>query len=328
MSDNDLGRKTGAELAEAFAGIPAGVTSLNLSDNDLGRKTGAELAEAFAGIPAGVTSLYLIWNGLGDKTGAELAVAFAGIPAGVTSLDLSENNLSRKTGAELAVAFAGIPAGVTSLNLSWNNLGRKTSAELAVAFAGIPAGVTVSFKGDDLFRNKTRAEKDALLTKLRQASPNINLDLSGNGESDVQRAVTPLACLAKKPLHSSAINTHIPEDVLINILSFLLPHDAPSPLLHTMFLTASQVIHARPSVNDAWGIGRSFPLHAFHRMFGIPQAPEGVLLIKNAEVILNEGDDLQQDGVSDSGELSRESAKTQVEKCNAEEVINEQNIPR
>jgi hypothetical protein len=40
----NLSNMTPAELATAFAGIPAGVTQLNLSGNRLDLKTGAELA--------------------------------------------------------------------------------------------------------------------------------------------------------------------------------------------------------------------------------------------------------------------------------------------
>ena len=131
----------GAELTQAFASIPATVTSLNLGDNDLGNKTVAELAEAFASIPATVTSLDLGFNNLGNKTVAELAQAFAGIPATVTSLGLGANNLRNKTGAELAQAFASIPATVTSLGLGSNNLRNKTGAEQINILLSLPASI-------------------------------------------------------------------------------------------------------------------------------------------------------------------------------------------
>jgi len=98
------------------------VTSLSLCNINLGDKTGEELAQALAAIPATVTRLDLSWNKLGEKTGAELALAFAAIPTTVTSLNLSGNGLDNKTGAELAQAFAAIPPSVTSLDLSGNDL--------------------------------------------------------------------------------------------------------------------------------------------------------------------------------------------------------------
>ena len=58
-------------IINAFAAIPAGVTSLHFSGNDLDNKTGAELAQAFAAIPAGVTSLNLRCNSLDNKTGSK-----------------------------------------------------------------------------------------------------------------------------------------------------------------------------------------------------------------------------------------------------------------
>ena len=81
-------------------------TLSNFTIRNLRDKSGAELAQAFAAIPAGVTSLDLGCNYLGNKSGAELAQAFAAIPAGVTSLNLWGNDLSNKSGAELAQAFA------------------------------------------------------------------------------------------------------------------------------------------------------------------------------------------------------------------------------
>ena len=176
---SDLQNKTGTELAQAFASIPANVTSLDLSGNHLYNKTGAELALAFAAIPANVTSLDLSWNRLDNKTAAELALAFAAIPANVTSLDLSGNQLDYKTGAELALAFAAIPANVTSLNLSYNHFGDKTSAELAVA--AIPVCVTsLDLSGNYLY-NKTSAELALTFAAIPANVTSLNLSRNDLG---------------------------------------------------------------------------------------------------------------------------------------------------
>jgi hypothetical protein len=208
---NELGEKTGAELAQAFASIPAGVTSLDLFRNSLGTKTGADLAQAFAAIPASVSSLNLRENRLGEKTGAELTQAFAAIPAGVSSLDLRLNELAAKTGAELAQAFAAIPAGVSSLDLRVNGLGEKSGAELALSLAALRPAVKVSLRGNSLFSTRNHTMRDELLIALRSVP--CSLDLTGNGESDLQRAFDPLVCLGKK----------YPKDVLFQVLSFLAP---------------------------------------------------------------------------------------------------------
>ncbi|MGC1181731.1 hypothetical protein [Legionella sp.] len=138
----NLDKKSGLELAKAFAAIPPGVTTLDLKANHLDKKSGLELAKAFAVIPAGVTTLDLGNNGLYKKSGTELAQAFTSISAGVTALNLSANDLGKKSGSELAQAFAAIPPGVTTLNLMGNFLGFNSGSELAQAFAAIPAGVT------------------------------------------------------------------------------------------------------------------------------------------------------------------------------------------
>jgi hypothetical protein len=73
-------------LLDRVRNTPASVTTLDLSYNNLGNKTGAELAQAFAAIPASVTTLDLHGNSLDNKTGAELAQAFAAIPITVGDL--------------------------------------------------------------------------------------------------------------------------------------------------------------------------------------------------------------------------------------------------
>ena len=252
LSVNHLHEKTGAELATAFAGIPASVTHLDLAGNYLHEKTGAELATAFAGIPRSVTHLDLAGNYLGEKTGAELAIAFAGIPASVTHLDFGGNDFDTKTSAELAIAFAGIPRSVTHLNLGGNSLGGKTGAELATAFAGIRPGVTISFKNDGLFVNKTHAQRDELLIRLRQAAPHLNLDLSNNGESDIQRALAPMACLMKKTVGSSG---SVCQELMVYILSFLAPEKMPSSTLDLMLSRTFNMICNKASQNEVTKIG-------------------------------------------------------------------------
>ena len=104
------------------------MTSLNLSGNDLYKKTGAELAEAFAGIPTAVTSLDLSRNSLGYQLAPELKLVLGAIPPTVISLDLSDNSLEHKTVPELAEALASIPESVTSVKLGWDNHKRASSA--------------------------------------------------------------------------------------------------------------------------------------------------------------------------------------------------------
>jgi hypothetical protein len=103
-----------------------------------------EALEALAGIPVGVTSLDLVWicwKFLWNNR--PMTEALALIPAGVTSLDLSNNCLGVSIKRhQLPKVLAAIPAGVTSLNLSHNCLGDKTGDELAKILAAIPAGVT------------------------------------------------------------------------------------------------------------------------------------------------------------------------------------------
>ena len=72
------------------------INSVRIIPNELGKKTGGGLAQAFAAILATVTHLQLNSNYLGNRTGAELAQAFAAILAAVTHLDLNRNKLGEK----------------------------------------------------------------------------------------------------------------------------------------------------------------------------------------------------------------------------------------
>ncbi|WP_244941011.1 hypothetical protein [Legionella sainthelensi] len=55
----NLGDMSGEKIAQAFATIPQGVSTFDLSDNDIYQKSGAELAQAFVALPQGVTTLDL-----------------------------------------------------------------------------------------------------------------------------------------------------------------------------------------------------------------------------------------------------------------------------
>ena len=119
------------------------MTALDLSWNDLHRKTGDELAQAFRDIPASVTDLNLSGNELHHKTVAELAQAFGGIPASVTALNLSGNELHHKTGAELAQAFRDIPAHISEITLSLSDIQNRTPEELSALAQALPYLMTL-----------------------------------------------------------------------------------------------------------------------------------------------------------------------------------------
>jgi hypothetical protein len=212
LSAHNLKDITGSALAEALAFTPGSVTTLSLSGEGFGLIPGTGLAKALSVIPANVTSLALSSNRLYGKSGAELAQAFAAIPDSVTSLSLNDNALGRKTSAELVQAFSAIPTTVTSLNLSHNNLGYKTGAELAQIFAAIPVHVkTINLEYNELFTNKRTIERDKTLKVL--GNNRERFILTNNGESDLARALAPMATLKSEK--------KLPSDITSHILSFL-----------------------------------------------------------------------------------------------------------
>ena len=187
LRENCLGYKTGAALAKAFRSIPDSVTSLNLSKNSLGakltrnffgQKTGTKLAQAFKALPVGLSSLNLSGNCLSEKTVAELVQAIRKLPARLRSLNLSDNSLNHKTSAELAQVFAEIPDSVTSLDLSLNLLAQKTGAELAQVMAAIPVGVSSLNLSWNFLSVKTVAELAQVFAKIPDSVTSLNL--SGN----------------------------------------------------------------------------------------------------------------------------------------------------
>ena len=97
-------------------------TDLDLSDNDLHRDTGEQLAQAFATTPSSVYHIDLSKNYLRFKKGAELKIAFIGLPAHVTHLSL-RHNFNSYAGAELAIALSGIPSRTTFVDLGENGFG-------------------------------------------------------------------------------------------------------------------------------------------------------------------------------------------------------------
>ena len=180
--NTDFHSKTRAELAALFSGIPASVTSLDLTNNYLGYIPVAKLARVLSRIPTSVTSLRLDKNMLDNQAGVELKQIFSAIPASVTNLHIG-NNLYRKTAAELVEAFSGIGASVTNLDLSQNYLGSRPIAELKQIFSAIPASVTrlnlfLNNLGNRVLEDWTGAELAEAFSDLPASV--TNLILSGN----------------------------------------------------------------------------------------------------------------------------------------------------
>ncbi|MDF1684520.1 MAG: hypothetical protein P1U36_07650 [Legionellaceae bacterium] len=296
LRSNQMGQKKNSELVEIFKVIPRGLISLNLSNNQLNEREDAKLAEVLESIPRGVVSLNLSHNCLGssftrwDHSGNRvennnLVKVFKAIPRSVLSLNLSKNELGLNRGIILEKCFEALPQGVSLLNLSGDYFGRESLVrtfvsiphsvttidlsynhlivpsgdELAEFFIGVPAGVTVFLRGNNLFPNETRDQKKLLLTVLSQVNPAITLDFSTH---DVHRAMAPLACLSKKPLGDEMIK--IPDDIMIDILSFLLPKNTPKDDIQTSFLNAYNIVRERDSINNILRIGQILPFDFFY----------------------------------------------------------------
>ena len=195
----------------------------DLSNRDLGSKTTQELKEAFSGIPAGVTTLDLSKNYLFQITGAGLKEAFSGIPAGVATLKLGNNRFGRKTNQELIEILQGIPKTVTDLDLSCNVFSLKSKNELMELLHRLPPQIrTLRLDNNALFtKAKLNQETDTYFKALMDAAPQKNIQLGENGYSEVSRVMAvffrALIGYGYAPFRGNT-------DLYKHVLSFLLPH--------------------------------------------------------------------------------------------------------
>ncbi|KTD75199.1 hypothetical protein [Legionella waltersii] len=197
-----------------------GDSYLNLAGFELNRLGENRLADLMREIPKNITTLDLNKNDL-YRLGADgLKTALQSIPESITTLDLSNNQLD-KLGAEgLQTALQGIPKHVTTLDLSNNGLDKLDLPALAKVLATIPNHVTcVHLGGNGLFINKSTKEIDAFLRLLGENRHRYHL--SGNGESQLARALAPMALLTQENSTNNPRRPALPRDVVAHILSFL-----------------------------------------------------------------------------------------------------------
>ena len=166
------------ELREIFSGIQPQVETLDLSDNEL-YKTIAELQKSFPSLQANIHSIYLCFNELDNNSGAELKAFFSAMPASLNFADLSYNNLGNKRGSELKKAFSGFQPELSSVKLSRNGLAEKSSAELKEAFSALPSTLTnIDFSDDKAIK---QLSNEQLIAFLRTIPVTVrSIDLSHN----------------------------------------------------------------------------------------------------------------------------------------------------
>jgi Ran GTPase-activating protein (RanGAP) involved in mRNA processing and transport len=178
FSENDLGSKTGDELAAFLDAISSSLTFLNLSDNYLGGLPGSDLAKVLNAIHKGVRILDLSWNNLYSKGGIKLAEAFRCL-SGLISLNLSGNHFCGKYIDELIAIFSAIPTSVRQLDLSWNNFYGVAASNLAKAFGALHKDLTVLSLANNHLHVFSETELKEIFAGLPMGL--TTLDLRGNG---------------------------------------------------------------------------------------------------------------------------------------------------
>lgn len=267
-------------IIDAFCAVPEGTTSLQLNRDAFVKDSSTDVTEALRVLPASVASINFTYNSLGRRSTAELVQIFSAIPSSVTSLELRRNGLGNKTGLELAEIFAAIPATVRSLDLRWNDFYGRTPAELTQAFAVIPEGVTVYLAHNRLFDTtiKSCVERDAVLVALRtkrasvMAEISCHLDLSNNGDDEIQHILPTLACLHKKPVK----NHNIDVNIILIILSYLNDHNRSLKAIGKQFNCVFQMVRDRPSLNNTLAIGAPLPTSCEHDDETYPTAERNI----------------------------------------------------
>lgn len=202
---------------------PKSEPTLDLSNNNLGALSGNEVAIIFAAIPDSVTTLILNSNNLGKLQGG-LPTALSAIPKSVTTLDLSNNDLQdaqKKTGPGidgLVKSLIVIPDSIKILDLSNNSLGYFDAEELVKILKSIPNHIEhVSLKNNSLFSFlSAKKNNDIILDSL--GDNRLRFDITENGESDLDRALLPMAQLLRS---SSASIPTIPIETMMNVMFFL-----------------------------------------------------------------------------------------------------------
>ncbi|KTD81750.1 hypothetical protein [Legionella waltersii] len=207
-------------LKTALQGIPENITSLILSANGLFTLRDGGLKTGLQGIPKNITTLNLSVGFLFDLGANDLKTALQGIPENVATLALSNNSLNALGVKGLKTVLQGIPENIISLDLSKNDLYTLNLLDLVKALATIPNHVTSVHLGDNgLFIKKTTKEIDAFLQLLGENRHRYNL--SGNGESQLARALAPMALLTQENSTNNPAFPTLPKDVVAHILSFL-----------------------------------------------------------------------------------------------------------
>ncbi|HAU1184346.1 TPA: hypothetical protein JBI17_16685 [Legionella pneumophila] len=205
---------------------------MSLSWNGLNSKSDAELAQAFAAIPASVTSLDLSWNGLNRINSSWLAA----IPVSVTSLDLRANLLGLKSYIELTHVFSSIPNHVVSLNLYLNYLQRLSLENLLLLKDSLKYLQTV-YLGYDTVKNMSKEERQALGSVFPNIQKIILIDKNGkeihpsqsitianlirelSGKADAPSLLNQ--CILFTQNHQTNIDhLNIPEELKESILTF------------------------------------------------------------------------------------------------------------
>ena len=277
LSGNRLGWMSGDELARVFAAIPRGVTQLDLSNNNFCALTDDALVQAFRAISEGVISLNLSSNYFGERINNGLGALLRAIPVNVTSLDLGYNHLNSQSAAKAARIEGEADSDIEAEYSDSEEESSESEAEntetlsepsetidtaLAEDLKMLSSGVTsLNLSGNEFFKNKTREQKDDLLIALRESNPTIGLKISGNGESDLQRALEPMVSFSRKKVGQERVS--IPDELIVCILSFLC-HERmyfegklfdSQRLISEQMLTLQAFVNTKPSLNDTLRVG-------------------------------------------------------------------------
>jgi Leucine-rich repeat (LRR) protein len=177
LSGNNLYLMSEAQLRGLKDVIPENVTTLNLSRNYLCLMSEAQLRVLKDVIPESVTTLNLSGNNLYLMSEEQLRVLKGLIPKNVTTLDLSGNGFCQM-GEVLRPLKDTIPENVTTLNLSGNNLSQMSEAQLRSLKDVIPENVTTL----DLSEIYLYSMREVQLRALKDAIPEnvTTLNLSKN----------------------------------------------------------------------------------------------------------------------------------------------------
>lgn len=210
-----LGSMSHAGACRVIQAIPVSVHELSLKYNSLYHKCPTYFREFILSIPSHITKLNLTGNFIcnirGDE-GVDVQTQLKHLPTHIKHLNLNANYLGHLPTDELKQILSALPGHLEQVDLCRNGFNLKDTTTLTRMIAAISLKIKrINLQFNDIFRNKSLAERDQFLSAIQPFNENGRIDLARNGESILLRTLLPMISLANQK--------GLPKDIVFLIIS-------------------------------------------------------------------------------------------------------------